>query len=145
MNEFKARQVLVTSRQDSDFSPVIRYPYAENYMQNSQTQSYVHNCLVTVHEGIRVYKFMVFFKNHKHLPRNNCLVALSNSSNLRGDVLIMRIGVKSSYVNMRERDTILADWFMRKYVECSSWSSTLTWNLTDSCKDPLSKLDYHCP
>jgi hypothetical protein len=114
-NDFKARQVLVTSRQDNGLFPGVRYPYAENCMKNSQTQPYIHNCVVTVHEGTHVYKFMVFFKNHQHLPRNNCLSTLSKFSNLRGDVLVMRIGVKFSYVNMRERDTVLADWFMKRY------------------------------
>jgi hypothetical protein len=107
--------MLVTSRQD--IFPCVRYPYAENYMQHSQTQPYIHNCIVTLHEGINTYKFMVFFKNHQRLPRNNCLAVFSRCSNLRGDVLVMRIGTKFSYVNMRERDTVLADWFMRRYVE----------------------------
>jgi hypothetical protein len=114
-NDLKARQVLVTSRQDNSLFPGVRYPYAENCMKNSQTQPYIHNCVVTVHEGTHVYKFMVFFKNHQHLPRNNCLSTLSKFSNLRGDVLVMRIGVKFCYVNMRERDTVLADWFMKRY------------------------------
>src|SRR5271156_1915744 len=102
--EFKARQVPVTSHQDNGLFPGVRYPYAENCMKNSRTQSYVHNCVVTVHEGTHVYKFMIFFKNHQHPPRNNCLSTLSRFSDLRGDVLVMRIGVKFSYVNMRERD-----------------------------------------
>ena len=59
---------------------------------------------------------MVFFKNHLYLPPNNCLAGFSRYSNIHGDVLVMRIGVKFNYVNMRERDTLLADWFMRRYL-----------------------------
>lgn len=142
-SEFKPRQVLVTSRQDHIFFPCVRYPYAENYMQNSQIQPYIHNCVVTVHEGINTYRFMVFFKNHQHLPRNSCFVAL-RCSNLRGDVLVMRIGARFSYVNMRERDTILVDWFMRRYVECSSCSLGIHCHLIDSIRDLFGILDFRC-
>ena len=33
---------------------------------------------------------------------------------LKGDVLVMRMGSFAPYVNMRDRDTILADWLIKK-------------------------------
>ncbi len=35
-------------------------------------------------------------------------------SHLRGDALVMRMGSFAAYVNMRDRDTILADWLIKK-------------------------------
>jgi hypothetical protein len=59
---------------------------------------------------------MVFFKRHRHIRPNNSLRKLRGGRpTLNGDVIVMRIGSTSSYVNMRDRDTILADWFMQRY------------------------------
>ena len=59
---------------------------------------------------------MVFFKRHCHIHPNNSLRKLRGGRPiLKGDVIVMRIGSTSSYVNMRDRDTILADWFMQRY------------------------------
>jgi len=33
---------------------------------------------------------------------------------LKGDALVMRVGSFAPYVNMRDRDTILADWLIKK-------------------------------
>jgi hypothetical protein len=35
-------------------------------------------------------------------------------SHLKGDVVVMRVGSFAAYVNMRDRDTILADWLIKK-------------------------------
>jgi hypothetical protein len=35
-------------------------------------------------------------------------------SPLKGDALVMRMGSFAAYVNMRDRDTILADWLIKK-------------------------------
>ena len=35
-------------------------------------------------------------------------------SHLKGDALVMRMGCFAAYVNMRDRDTILADWLIKK-------------------------------
>ena len=114
-NELKPRWVLVTSHQDDRLFPGIHYPYAKNFMSHSQTQPYVHNCIIIVHKGIHAYKFMVLFKNHLYLPHNNCLAGFSQYSHIHGDVLVMQIGVRLNYVNMREQDNLLADWFMKRY------------------------------
>jgi hypothetical protein len=62
---------------------------------------------------------MIFFKNHCRLPYNTSLGSLTQGrtpSALRGDILVMRVGINHNYVNMRERDTILSDWFMKRYA-----------------------------
>jgi hypothetical protein len=41
---------------------------------------------------------------------------LDPNSTFRGDAIVMRIGVKGNFVNMRDRDTILADFIIRKLV-----------------------------
>lgn len=66
--------------------------------------------MVSVTEAAHVYHFVVFFKKHKRLPINK-----STKSNLRGDAVVMRLG-QSTYVNMRGRDRILADFLMERYV-----------------------------
>ena len=59
---------------------------------------------------------MVFFKRHVLLKKNKCLSMLlrSPASLLKGDALVMRMGSIATYVNMRDRDTILADWLIKK-------------------------------
>ena len=115
----KASQVLVTSRQDPINFPHTRYPFAESHLDHSRIQPAVHNCAITIHEGPHLYRYMIFFKNHCRLPFNASLASLSQGqvrSVLRGDILVMRVGTNYNYVNMRERDTILTDWFMKRYA-----------------------------
>jgi hypothetical protein len=59
---------------------------------------------------------MVFFKQHVLLRENKCLSMLLRGpvSPLKGDVLVMRVGSFAAYINMRDRDTILADWLIKK-------------------------------
>jgi hypothetical protein len=60
---------------------------------------------------------MVFFKRHCTFGPNRCLQALlqGQPSLIRSDVVVMRIGVASSFVNMRgRRDALLADWLMKR-------------------------------
>jgi hypothetical protein len=59
---------------------------------------------------------MVFFKRHVLLRKNKCLSTLVRgvAPICKGDVLVMRLGSLAAYVNMRDRDTILADWLVRR-------------------------------
>lgn len=78
-------------------------------------QPYIHNCIVNVHEGAITHQFMVFFKHHCHLRTNNIM---SVKQNFRGDAVVMRVAARnsSSVVNMRDRDTIIADWVISRSV-----------------------------
>ncbi|KAF9470788.1 hypothetical protein BDN70DRAFT_648252 [Pholiota conissans] len=110
------RQINVATRQPNSRAVNQRYPFPENHIGGSSTQPWVHNCLVTVREGRNTYQYMVFFKRHCLLKSNQTLSALvGKPSRLCSDAVVMRIGVKAAYVNMRDRDTILADWLMKKF------------------------------
>jgi hypothetical protein len=87
-----------------------RYPYAESVLADSKIQPYVHDCLVTVTESDKTYRFRVFYKIHAKLRQNRYLLGL------RGSMFVMRAGAfeHHSVVNMRERDVILADFLVKK-------------------------------
>ena len=93
-----------------------RYPLPESVFNDTTMQSYIHDCLVHVHEGKNIYHFRIFFKRHRHLPINQSLHQLSANHTFRGDALVMRSGAqdRKSVVNMRERDTILSDYVIIK-------------------------------
>ena len=107
---------MVSTRRSSIRERKELYPFPENHIDENTIQPYIHNCIITVHERQNSYQYMVFFKRHCHLRPNNSLHKLRGRRPiLNGDVIVMRIGSTSSYVNMRDRDTILADWFMQRY------------------------------
>jgi len=110
------RQVLVNSRQANYKAHHTRSPFPENHLSDFATQPYIHNCAVTVYEGANKYQFMVFFKRHILLRSSRCLHALlrGHRAILKGDAIVMRMGSLAAYVNMRERDTIIADWLMKQ-------------------------------
>ena len=108
---------MVSTRRSSRQERKAFYPFPENHIDDNTIQPYVHNCVITVHERQNSYQYMVFFKRHCHIRPSNSLLNLRGGGRpiLKGDVVVMRIGLTSSYVNMRDRDTILADWFMQRY------------------------------
>ena len=59
---YKPRQVLVTSRHSAVSRYTYHYPYVESMFEDAVLQPYIHDCLVTVHEGRHTYRFSVFFK-----------------------------------------------------------------------------------
>src|ERR1700685_2991415 len=93
-----------------------RYPLPESVFDDATMQSYIHDCLVRVHEGKHAYHFRVFFKRHCHLRINQSLRWFSKGHTFRGDALVMRVGTRchDSVVNMRDRDTILSDYAIVK-------------------------------
>jgi hypothetical protein len=102
-----------------------RYPIAEAVLDGAATQPYIHDCKVTIREGIRRHQFMVFFKNHSHLPTNAFFEGLEVEGvgrRLNGDIVIMRVGQKATVVNMRgKKDARRANWIILKYVHFSSF------------------------
>lgn len=107
---------MVSTRRSSIRERKKLYPFPENHIDENNIQPYIHNCAITVYERHNSYQFMVFFKRHCHIRPNNSLHKLRGGQPiLKGDAIVMRIGSTSSYVNMRDRDTILADWFMQRY------------------------------
>jgi len=112
----RPRCILISSRQPSAVIRLQQFPFVENYIARHSIQPWVHNCAVTVQEGLNIYRFMVFFKRHHTFGPNRSLQALlqGQPSLVRLDVVVMRIGKASSFVNMRGRDSVLADWLMKK-------------------------------
>lgn len=108
--------VSVVSRQTCPSSVHTRLPFPENHLGELQLQPYIHNCAVTIHEGRRAHCFMVFYKRHCCLQANRCLTTMVQdaTTTIRGDVIVMRLGSKASYVNLRSGDAKRTDWLMRR-------------------------------
>jgi len=89
----------------------------ESLIGDANLQPHIHDTTIAVTEGLHKYIYKVYYKRHCRLPSNICLEELLDQDPyLRSDVLVMRKGTKGGVVNMRERDTILADWLMKRYV-----------------------------
>jgi hypothetical protein len=108
--------VSVVTRQACPSSVHIRLPFPENHLGELQLQPYIHNCAATIHEGRRTHRFMVFYKRHCRLQANRCLMTMvqGDATTIQGDVVIMRLGTKASYVNMRSGDAKRTDWLVRR-------------------------------
>ena len=99
-----------------------QYPLPESVLGEPTLQSYIHDCLVAIHEADHVYWFHIFFKHHCHLCINKSMGYISNGHISHGDALIMRVGVHNchSIVNMRDHDTVLSNYTITKYM-LSAW------------------------
>jgi hypothetical protein len=93
-----------------------RYPFAESLFNEATLQPYIHDIKVEVVERGNRYLYQVFVKRHCRLLRSLSLFHLDNDSNFRGDAVVMRIGCRGNVVNMRGRDTILADYLIVRWV-----------------------------
>ncbi|KAG1889728.1 uncharacterized protein F5891DRAFT_965218 [Suillus fuscotomentosus] len=109
----RPRQVTMLTRCSDRSCNAKRFPVPESLLNDATVQPYVHNCLVTLHEGRRICQFCIFFKWHCHLRINTLLS--SDGNVFRGDAAITRVGTSAgSVVNMRGRDNALADFIMHK-------------------------------
>jgi len=94
-----------------------RLPFLKNYLGELQLQPYIHNCAATIQEGRRTHRFMIFYKRHCRLQANQCLSTMvQGPTNIQGDVIIMRVESKATYVNLRSGDAKRSDWLMRRWV-----------------------------
>ncbi|KAJ3715648.1 hypothetical protein C8R42DRAFT_645553 [Lentinula raphanica] len=77
-----------------------RFVYASLLLSGQRTQPYLHDTVVTIQYGGRVFTFLVFFKRHKRLPVN---VPIQNIGGkvMRGDVLLVACGTKVSIRNLQ--------------------------------------------
>lgn len=113
----RPRQIGVVVRQPNPGSPKDRYVFAEGHLGHARLQPYVHDCKATVREGPHIYKYRVFFKRHCRLPLSVCLTTLLGNQGppvLRSDVVVVRLGEEDAPVNMRDRDSIVADWLVKE-------------------------------
>jgi hypothetical protein len=88
-----------------------RYPLVEAFLAGEKIQPYIHDCLVTVLCYGRQHQFCIFYKNHKFLKRNR---SLPHNRMWRGDLLVVRGGMKTFGVNLRARDAKLIDHVVKK-------------------------------
>lgn len=84
-------------------------------------QQHVHNCRVVVVDGAEEKVFMVFYKRHRSFGTNSSITALFHPSTvtsvgIRSDVVVMRMGAKGQFINMRNKDGRVADSMMARYV-----------------------------
>ncbi|KAG1850425.1 hypothetical protein F4604DRAFT_1592876, partial [Suillus subluteus] len=54
------------------------FPVPESLLDCAMVQPYVHNCLVTLHEGRHVYQFCILFKWHCCLRTNPLLSSIDH-------------------------------------------------------------------
>ena len=106
-------QALVPTIEDSSK----QFPLPERYFREAHIQPHIHNCQIIVLEGQCRYEFTIFFKNHCRLAENPFL-RRSNRRNwggfVRGDIVILKTGVRKSFVNMRGRDSTVADFAVKQ-------------------------------
>jgi len=105
-----------------------RFPVTESLLQDFRLQPYIHNCEVSVIEGRHTYKFSVFFKRHCRLHLNPLLGG--DVTDFHGDAVVMRVGI-GAMVNMRSRDTGIADYMMKRSV-ASNYMMLCSINITYS-------------
>jgi hypothetical protein len=79
-------------------------------------QRHIHDTIVTVREGSLSHTFRVYFKNHCKMKPNSAVATLQRNRLWRGDIVVMRAGkgVDNSVVNMRGRDSGLADFVIKR-------------------------------
>jgi hypothetical protein len=95
------------------------YPYAVCVFEDAAMQPYIHNCTIQVQEGNNIYCFAEFFKWHCHLKLNHSMPVERDGvkqPEFHGDILVMRLGAMAleTFINMRECDTLLADWVINR-------------------------------
>jgi hypothetical protein len=98
------------------------FPIPEGLFQQASVQPYIHNCQVTILEGSSRYQFTIFFKNHCRLalnltlPRNTDGVRNTRQRGpfFRGDLVILKTGVRKPFVNMGGRESAIADYAAKR-------------------------------
>lgn len=94
-----------------------RFAFLQGVIGGAKLQPYIHVAEVKIIHRGRSHQFYFFFKNHRYLPENQTVKAMTSNISWRGDIVIMRgshgrIGV----VNMRQNDAKLADFALKKSV-----------------------------
>ncbi|KAJ3754123.1 hypothetical protein EV360DRAFT_52215, partial [Lentinula raphanica] len=77
-----------------------RFVYASNLLSGQRLQPYIHDVVIRIRYGGRIFTFLVFFKRHKRLPVNLSIQNICGRT-MRGDVLLVAYGTKVSVRNLR--------------------------------------------
>jgi hypothetical protein len=92
-----------------------RAPRLDLVLGENKRQPYVHDGVVTVLDGAQTVHFHLFVKNHKLLRENEIVQGWNVGATWRGDILVMRKGVRHEVVNLRGKsDRRLADFAVKK-------------------------------
>lgn len=96
---------------------VRRFAFLEGVIEGGKLQPYIHFAEVNVIHRGRCHQFYIFFKNHRYLPENRTVRAMTSDISWHGDVVIMRGSYRGiGVVNMRQNDAKLADFALKKSV-----------------------------
>jgi hypothetical protein len=84
-------------------------------MDDATLQPHVHNCTVTVLDGMQSFVYKVYFKRHKYLPLNRSIPVHGDHCRLRGDIVVMRAAARGDgVVSMRGCDAQVSDWLIQR-------------------------------
>ncbi|KAJ3768788.1 hypothetical protein FB446DRAFT_791984 [Lentinula raphanica] len=76
-----------------------RFVYASQILSGQRMQPYVHDAVVKIRYGHRIFTFLVFFKRHKRLPVNIPIQNIGGKT-MKGDVLLVACGTRVSVRNL---------------------------------------------
>ncbi|KAJ3900220.1 hypothetical protein F5879DRAFT_925620 [Lentinula edodes] len=106
-NNLQSQPVQVFYREDPDHLERGRFVLASEELTHHKTQSYIHDCIVSVTHSGKSYKFRIFFKCHKFLPTNQGILQSANVE-MDGDVLVVACGKRVTIRNLRNNIEVRA-------------------------------------
>lgn len=124
-NKLEAKIVTVPTIEVGDD----RFPVVEAMFSDHILQPYIHDCLVTVHRRGRKHQFRIFCKNHKLMKKNS---SIPGNEGWKGDILVMRGGLKSYGVNLRSKDSSLINYIVKRWVLILGIQERMLTSLTSS-------------
>lgn len=99
-----------------------RFPSFESILG---TRAFINECLVTCFDPTgKEYKYLIAYQEHPDLPPNRALRNVHPEANFRGELVVMRSGLRSLVVGIKgKQDARLAEQAVRRCVNLSSsWS-----------------------
>lgn len=95
-----------------------RAPRMDHLLGWERLQPYVHDGVITViwRKGLKEKRsrYHVFFRRHMKQDLNSSILnAVSPYSTWRGDIAVMRKGLKEEFVNMQEEDLVNVDFAVK--------------------------------
>ena len=84
----------------------------EGLFEDRFIQPFIHEAHVTLRDKGSKHQFLVFCQNHLHLSVNT---SIGRERNWRGDIVVMRLGIKDPRViNMRTGDGARVDYMVKQ-------------------------------
>lgn len=92
-------------------------PLVEAEFTDQTTWAHIHDTIITVIEGKKIHRYIVYFKNYqKILPYNLATASLCPDIPWYGDIIVMRAAARiaNSVVNMRSKDASICDFSIKR-------------------------------